>query len=114
MPIFALLLKAFYRNRYVAEHLIFSLHFHAFVLLPGAMVVGVSTLLGADAAGSAGRAVSSVWLLAIAAYLFVAMRRVYGEFRRRTVLKLLGLGFAYSAVAAVVIMLVAIGTIWFY
>jgi hypothetical protein len=114
MPIFALLLKAFYRNRYVAEHLIFSLHFHAFVLLPGAMVVGVSTLLGADAVGSGGRAVSSVWLLAIAAYLFVAMRRVYGESRRRTVLKLLGLGFAYSAVAAVVIMLVAIGTIWFY
>jgi hypothetical protein len=114
MPIFALLLKAFYRNRYVAEHLIFSLHFHAFVLLPGAMVVGVSTLLGADAMGGGGRAVSSGWLLAIAAYLFVAIRRVYGESRRRTVLKLLGLGFAYSAVAAVVIMLVAIGTIWFY
>jgi hypothetical protein len=114
MPIFAMLLKAFYRKRYVAEHLIFSLHYHAFVLLPGAMVVGVSTLLGADAVGRGGRAVSSAWLLALAAYLFVAMRRVYGESRRRTALKLLGLGFAYSAVAAVVIILVAIGTIWFY
>lgn len=114
MPIFALLLKAFYRNRYVAEHLIFSLHYHAFVLLPGAAVVGVSTLLGADAVGTGGRAVSSAWLVAIAAYLFVAMRRVYGESRRRTVLKLLGICFVYSAVAAVVIMLVAIGTIWFY
>jgi hypothetical protein len=109
-----LLLKAFYRNRYVAEHLIFSLHFHAFVLLPGAVVVGVSALLGADAEGTGGRVVSSAWLLAIAAYLFVAMRRVYRESRRRTILKVLGLGFAYSAIAAIVILLVAIGTIWFY
>jgi hypothetical protein len=114
MPIFALLLKSFYRGRYVAEHLIFSLHFHAFVLLPGAVVVGGSVLLGADAEGIGGRVVSSAWFLAIAAYLFVAMGRVYGESRRRTILKVLGLGFAYSAVAAVVILLVAIGTIWFY
>lgn len=114
MPIFALLLKAFYRRRYVAEHLVFSLHFHAFVLLPGAMVVGAAALLGADAEGSGGRVVSSAWLVAIAVYLFFAMRHVYGESRSRTLLKVLGLGFAYSAVAAVVILLVAIGTIWFY
>jgi hypothetical protein len=114
MPIFAVLLKAFYRRRYVAEHLVFSLHFHAFVLLPGAMVVGVSALLGADAEGIGGRVVSSTWVVALAVYLFVAMRRVYGESRRRTLLKMLALGFAYSAVAAVVILLVAIGTIWFY
>jgi hypothetical protein len=114
MPIFALLLKSFYRNRYVAEHLIFSLHFHAFVLLPGTVVVGASALLGADAEGTGGRVVSTAWLLAIAAYLFVAMGRMYGESRRRTILKVLGLGFAYSVVTAVVILLVAIGTIWFY
>ena len=114
MPIFALLLKAFYRTRYVAEHLIVSLHFHAFVLLPGAIVVAASALLGADAEAPGGRVVSTAWLLAIAAYLAVALRRVYGESRRRTILKVVGLGFAYSAIAAVVILLVAIGTIWFY
>lgn len=114
MPLFALLLKAFYRRRYLAEHLIFSLHFHAFVLLPGAAVVGISALLGADAEGTGGRVVSSVWLLAIAAYLYLSLRRVHGESRRRSILKAAAIGSAYSVVAALVILLVAIGTIWFY
>lgn len=110
MPIFALLLKGFYRRRYYIEHLIFSLHFHAFVLLPGAVVA----LLPVAPNDVGGRSVVSAWLLVLAGYLFVSMRRVYGGSRGRTAFRLAGLGCTYSVIAGIVILGVAAGTIWFY
>lgn len=114
MPIFALLLEGFYRRRYFVEHLIFSLHFHAFVLLPGAVLVAASVLIPGASGDAATRAIVSAWTLAIVAYLFLALRRVYGESRLRTGLKLLILGFAYAMIVGVVILGVAAATVWFY
>jgi hypothetical protein len=114
MPIFALLLEGIYRSRYFVEHLIFSLHFHAFVLLPGAVLVAASVLIPGASGDVATRAIVSAWTLVLVAYLYLALRRVYGESRIRTGLKLLLLGFAYGILVGVVLLGVAVATVWFY
>lgn len=114
MPIFALLLKALYRRRLYVEHLIFSLHFHAFFLLPGALLVVASVMIPGFGGEMAQRAIVSAWTLVLAGYLFVSLCRVYGESRIKTVLKLVPLGIAYGMIAGVVILAVAAGTLWFY
>ena len=113
-PIFALLLKLFYRRRYYVEHLIFSLHYHAVVLLTGALVVAGSVAQPFARTDLASRAIVSLWTLFLAAVLFVALRRVYGESRLRTALKLPPLGIAYGAISGIVILAVTAGTLWFY
>jgi hypothetical protein len=114
MPIFALLLKGFYRRRYFVEHLIFSLHFHSFVLLPGAALVAASVLIpGADSEAANG-AMISAWTLVLVAYLFLSLRRVYGESRLRTALKLGLIGLGYGIIVGIVILGVAAATVWFY
>ncbi|HET9333036.1 MAG TPA: DUF3667 domain-containing protein [Gemmatimonadota bacterium] len=114
MPIFALLLEGLYRRRFFAEHLVFSLHFHAFVLLPGAALVAASVLIPGASSDRATRAIISAWTLVLVAYLFRSLRRVYGESRLRTALKLMLLGLGYGIIVGVVILGVAVATVWFY
>jgi hypothetical protein len=115
LPILALLLKAFYRGRYYAEHLIFGMHFHAFALLPASLIVATFDFIPRlDPQGMAARSVTTAWWLVLAAYLYVALRRVYGGGVGRTILKLAGLGFLYALFAGVVVGLVAFLTVWFY
>jgi hypothetical protein len=88
LPIFALLLKLFWRKFYYAEHLVFALHYHAFALLlltPGSLLPG-----------AAGNSANGIALMACLVYLFLALRRVYGGGIGRTLLKFFGLGFSYS------------------
>jgi hypothetical protein len=77
LPVFALILYVLYfrSGRFYAEHLIFAFHFHAFVFVAMALM----TL--------APQAVSQIFSLWIFVYLFLAMRRVYGESRLRTAVK---------------------------
>lgn len=86
LPIFALFLKLLYirRRRLYVEHLVFVLHLHAFafllatplLLLPSHWLTGL------------------LWLF-IPLYLFWAMRRVYGQSRKRTALKFFIFGWFY-------------------
>jgi hypothetical protein len=94
VPVFALLLRGVYRRRpvYYAEHLVFALHLHAFAML---------ALTGARL-GRGWGAVAA--LVVLPAYLFVAMRRVYGGSPARTLLRLGALAGAYA-----VILMVAVG-----
>jgi hypothetical protein len=88
LPIFALLLKLFWRKRYYAEHLVFALHYHAFalvVLAPGGML-----------SGKPGKAATDIALIICVAYLFLALRKVFGDSKRRTLAKLSGLVFLYT------------------
>lgn len=95
IPVFALLLAGLYRasgTLYVL-HLVFSLHFHAFGFLtqaaayaamhlpPGGAGVGVALLMAAHAAN--------------AGYLYLALRRFYGDPPALTLVKMTALGFAY-------------------
>ena len=78
LPVFALIFYLLYfrSGRFYAEHLIFAFHFHAFVFVALTVMAFFPEVL------------QDVSLLVIAAYLFVAMRQVYGESRKRTAAKL--------------------------
>lgn len=100
VPLFALVTQALYwrSRRYYVEHLIFSLHFYAFLLLLiAALHLGVSVvwrarhvlppnLLSVVKSDDFG----TFLLLAICgAYLFVALRRTYGQSKIWTAIKCL-------------------------
>jgi hypothetical protein len=92
LPFFALVLKLLYarRRRYYAEHFVFLLHGHSFVYLIFTVMLlirGVVTLPG--------------WLLLTLLtwtllYLFLSMKRVYGQGWFITFLKASVLGWSYA------------------
>jgi len=100
LPIMALVLKALYplSRRYYVEHLLFFVHFHAFVFLLltiEILLTRLAALLGIP------DIVTSLTIVAIAiyvpVYIFLAMRRVYGQGRIVTFLKFTVLTLAYIA-----------------
>ena len=102
MPLLALILKLLYirRGYYYVEHLIFSFHLHAFtfVLLSFVIVATQSGILkpfGEDMANSIGRIFWIIAGIGIPLYLFKSIRRVYGQSRRKTLLKFSILNFLY-------------------
>lgn len=82
LPIFALILKLLYvrRDFYYSEHLVFSIYFYNFFFLAGSfyMIFNVIPYLGWAAT------VVGFW---IAIYLLVAMKRMYKQGKKKTVLK---------------------------
>lgn len=86
LPLFALILKGIYfrSKRYYVEHLVFSLHVHAFVfaLLTILQIPVLSSLI-------------PFLVLWMAIYLYLAMWRVYGQGLFKTLLKMSLLGFCY-------------------
>ena len=81
MPFLALLLKLLYfrRNRYYVEHLFFSFHFHAFVFLLGTLLILLQNVLSGG--------LIAILALSIFVYLFMAMKKVYGQGFFKTFLK---------------------------
>lgn len=111
LPLMALVLKLLYplSRRYYVEHLLFVVHFHAFVFL----VLTVEVLLGR--LGLLLRAPDlpiDVFTFALSVYvpvyLYKAQRRVYEQGRFATVLKFLLLVLAYLAGLFVMLAVVAI------
>jgi uncharacterized membrane-anchored protein len=102
-PLLALVMKPLYRRprRYYVEHVLFLLHDHAFLypLLAlfaiAAAVLQIHLLVVTLATGVG---------IYIPDYYFVALRRVYGQSRRRTAGKLAVLSLAYLATAVVVLL----------
>jgi hypothetical protein len=92
MPLFAAILKVLYlrRNRFYVEHFVFALHVHAFTFLTFLLML----LLPWKAVNG----VLSVWLML---YVFLAMKRVYGQGIVKTFLKYAVLGWAYTLVLTV-------------
>lgn len=86
MPVFALMLKALYirRKRFYVEHFVFALHVHsfAFVLFTAGMLSPVGSITG----------LLSLWMVV---YLFLALKKVYGQGIMRTILKFGALAFGY-------------------
>ena len=118
LPLFALLLKLLYVRHHIlyVRHLIFTLHVHAFFL-----TVLTTTLAAAWAwrawtgAGPQAETVVAPWLpgaaaLGMGVYLYVALRRVYGQGYLKTALKLalLLLGYLFFGVLAFVMYALAV------
>ena len=98
LPLMALVLKALYplSRRYYVEHLLFFVHFHAFLFLLltlQILFVRTATVLALSDAIIA--LVTIPTALYAPVYLFVAMRRVYGQSRFVTFLKYILLSVAY-------------------
>jgi hypothetical protein len=92
VPVFALFVALLWRRagRFYAEHLVFALHAHAFAML------------ALTAAALAPGPLSALPLATIPAHLFVALRRVYGGSRRRTLAKgaVLAAGYGFVLLTA--------------
>jgi hypothetical protein len=109
-PIFALLLKLFYwpRDRYYLDHLVFALHYHAFVFLALTLLVVVSRPWVPR---------PLAWLLillvlaGLALYLPIALRHVYGGSWLATFLKLSGLAVGYALAFTGTMALLVFGTL---
>ncbi len=99
LPLLAIVMKLLYMlsRRYYVEHLLFIVHFHAFLFLLLTLQVLWARLNGALGAPSA---VSVLPIVAtsfyVPVYLFVSMRTVYEQGRALTFFKFLVLTVAYS------------------
>lgn len=98
LPIMAFVLKALYplSRRYYVEHLLFFVHFHAFVFL----ILTLQILLGrVNSMLPIPEAIGILVIIAasfyVPVYLFIAMRRVYGQGRLITAAKYAILTLAY-------------------
>jgi hypothetical protein len=100
LPIMAFVLKALYplSRRYYVEHLLFFVHFHAFffmiLVLQIVLARSFAVLPIPDAIGVLIIVAASFY---VPVYLFVAMRRVYGQGRAITALKYIVLTISYLA-----------------
>jgi hypothetical protein len=98
LPLMALVLKALYplSRRYYVEHLLFFVHLHAFMFLLITLQILFVRLAGIvglpELATTLTVVVTSFY---VPVYLFVAMRRVYGQGRFVTFLKYIVLMLAY-------------------
>lgn len=100
LPLMALVLKGLYplSRRYYVEHLLFFVHFHAFFFLILTLQVLFSrlmALLGTPETLTVLALVASSFYIPV--YLFVSMRRVYGQGRAVTFFKYIVLTFAYAS-----------------
>jgi hypothetical protein len=103
LPLVALVMKLLYwrPRRYYVEHLLFFVHNHAFLFL----LFGVVWPLENLASNRVTHWISDITTFYVVYYLFVAMRRVYGQSRWRTSAKFVVLGFAYMSGATFVLAL---------
>ena len=98
LPIMAFVLKLLYplSRRYYVEHLLFFVHFHAFFFLILSLQILLSRLGGwINIAETIFTIIVVAAALYIPAYLFIAMRRVYGQGRVITFLKYVPLTISY-------------------
>jgi len=110
LPAFALLMYLFYRQGWhYLDHLVFALHYHAFVFLNLTALV----VLGRPWVPSAIAWMLGAFLwIGLLVYLPLAVCRVYGGSWPRTLSKLLGLGILYFLVFAACIFPVIAWTLW--
>ncbi len=93
LPVFALILKLIYirSKRLYVEHLIFSLHCHAFVFLIFTLDFWTPEIF---------RVISTICMLV---YLFMAMKQVYGQGFIKTGIKFLILATLYFTILTMVL-----------
>lgn len=100
LPVMAFVLKALYplSRRYYVEHLLFFVHFHAFFFLILTLQIVFARLANLI---NLPEAISVLTIIAAAlyipVYLFMSMRRVYGQGRLITFLKYVVLTVSYIA-----------------
>ena len=104
VPIFAALLTVLYRRRRYVANLVFSLHLHSFAFLALIFGLVIDLVAGAPAQSRPGNGLA---VLVIAVYSFLALRRVYGQGRFLTAVKmqLLLLGYLVALIVTMILTL---------
>jgi hypothetical protein len=107
LPFFALVLKGLYlrQGRFYAEHFIFLLHTHAFIYVIFTVLL-LAVISGWFRAWMFGAA-----FLWVTTYVFLAMRRVYGQRPVTTFFKMWTLGWAYFWVLLFTVPVAAVVTV---
>ncbi|MBK7031604.1 MAG: hypothetical protein IPH45_21485 [Bacteroidales bacterium] len=93
MPVFALLLKLLYirhKQYFYVDHAILSLHYFSFIFL---LLVISHYVLGKLFNTDIFTSLSVLWILA---WLFIAMKKIYAQSWKKTFLKFTLLGFVFS------------------
>ena len=113
LPFFAIFLKFFYIGSgfYYAEHLLLAIHNHCFLYL----ALTLSSLLGYAKNGSWANMTSTletIVVLWMPVYLYLSMRRVYGQGHFVTALKFLVIGTCYFVLALMGFILTVIAGLW--
>lgn len=101
LPVFAFILKLFYRRVHFVRHLIFSIYMHSFIFIVFIVVVLLSIIFG-DTANWAGLVV----FLTIPVYLVIAMKHFYRQRILVVFYKFVGVTFLYNIVFLIVSMTV--------
>jgi len=103
LPVFALILKLFYirRNHYYIQHLIFSIHLHAFIF---SIFIFLIVLFGWTNIPM--EWISALLLISIPVYIVIAMKRFYGQSWGKVVVKFVGISFTYNIVFWIAVILV--------
>ena len=81
LPVFAFLLKLLYRKRYYLEHLIFSITFYNFFFLFGSLMLLIRLIPVFKDTGD------FLYAIIPLLYLFLSMKNVYQEKKRKTMIK---------------------------
>lgn len=113
LPLMALVLKVLYplSKRYYVEHLLFVLHYHAFLFLVLTLEVVFTRLVQlAHLPGFVSGIAAWAAAIYIPIYLFKALRRVYGQGRAITFLKFLLLLLSYFFGLFVILLFVLLYT----
>ncbi len=108
LPVFAALLKLLYvrRRRYYAEHFVFLLHVHSVVFILATVILLTNRFLPALVEVALG-----VWILV---YIYLAMKRVYGQGWLKTLVKYWTLGWMYFWVFSISIPIAFVATLFLF
>ncbi len=110
VPAFAWILRGIYARSgaFYVQHLVFALHLHTVAFLLLAMGLVGDRLVGPKA----GDPFSTLAMIAIWVYAFLALRRVFGGSRRRTLAKFVVLALGYLALFVVVLLAATVITVF--
>ena len=100
LPVYALLLKVFYRRFFYMDHLVFTVHLFSASYIVFAIMLSIETLADRYLLVMLLQVLVLLYMLG---YVLVALRRVYAESWPVTVLKSLGLLFLFLPALAVLI-----------
>lgn len=105
MPMLALVLKLLYirRGYFYYEHLLFSFHTHTFVFLLYALLMALGSYVPDDLA--------SLSFPALGIYLYLAMKRFYGQGWLKTLLKFAVANFMYLIIFLIAAMLISLASV---
>lgn len=110
LPIYAFLLYLFFhrRRKYYVEHFVFSLHLHAFAFLALLPLLVFDFPVLPEVFSQVGDFISAPLLLFVFVYIFIALKRVYGQGWPMTAAKYFVLWILYMLFFSVGVLVAAV------